>query len=61
MDSENTIPHFSDWIETVNKLNKEKREKRVRQYLVNHPSLEIPNEDAYFRLVESLDHERYWE
>ena len=60
MDSENTIPHFSAWVETVNSVNTGKREKTIRQYLANHPSLEVPTEDAYFRLLESLDDERFW-
>lgn len=61
MDNQNTIANFSVWIETVNSVNTEKREKRLRQYLETHPNLEIQTEDAYFRLLESLDHERYWE
>ena len=60
MDSENTIANFSAWVETVNSVNTGKREKTIRQYLENHPSLEVPTEDAYFRLLESLDDERFW-
>ena len=60
MDSENTIANFSAWVETVNSVNTGKREKRIRQYLDNHPNLEISTEDAYFRLLESLDDERFW-
>jgi len=61
MDSENTTANFSAWVEMVNGVNAGKREKRLRQYIENHPNLEIPTEDAYFCLLESLDHERYWE
>jgi hypothetical protein len=44
----------------VNGINAEKREKRIRRYIENHPNVEIPSEDAYFRLIESLDDERFW-
>jgi hypothetical protein len=60
MDSENTTVNFSDWVEMVNGINAEKREKRIRRYIENHPNVEIPSEDAYFRLIESLDDERFW-
>ena len=60
MNSENTIPHFSVWVENVNSANAGKKEKTIRQYIENNSNLEIPNEDAYFRLLESMDEERYW-
>ena len=61
MDSENTTVNFSDWVEMVNGINKGKSEKRIRQYLENNPNVEVPSEDAYFRVLESFDDERYWE
>ena len=61
MNSENTFPHFSVWVENVNSANAGKKEKTIRQYIETHPNLEIQTEDEYFRLLESLDHERYWE
>lgn len=44
----------------TNFRSKGNREDRIREYLYNHPEVEIVNEDVYFRILEGMDDERYW-
>ncbi len=62
MKGDSELVHFANGITTflIFFHPTENREERVRQYLEDHPHLEIPHEDAYVRMLESLDHERYW-